>query len=165
MTRLKKSKNGFARGAVKNRIINMSDSKELRPKVGIGVVVFKNGKVLVGQRKSAHGTGEYAWPGGHLEHLESFEACARREVKEETDLEIQNIRFLRLANVTTYAPKHYVDIALIADWKSGEAKVMEPDKLESWAWFDLGNLPSPLFEFCKSAVDAIKTGKNYYDCA
>jgi 8-oxo-dGTP diphosphatase len=42
------------------------------PKVGIGVVVVKEGKILLGKRKGSHGNGEYAGPGGHLEYLESF---------------------------------------------------------------------------------------------
>ena len=83
---------------------------DLRPKVGVGVMVLKNGKVLIGKRKGAHGAGEWAWPGGHLEYMESFEDCARREVMEETGIEIHNIRFLRLMNLKEYAPKHYVDI-------------------------------------------------------
>lgn len=32
------------------------------------------------RRKGAHGGGEYALPGGHLEHGESFEQCSKREV-------------------------------------------------------------------------------------
>jgi 8-oxo-dGTP diphosphatase len=43
-----------------------------RPKVGVGVMVLKNGKVLIGKRKGAHGAGEWAWPGGHLEYMESL---------------------------------------------------------------------------------------------
>jgi len=96
---------------------------DLRPKVGVGVMVLKNGKVLIGKRKGAHGAGEWAWPGGHLEYMESFEDCARREVMEETGIEIHNIRFLRLMNLKEYAPKHYVDIGLVAEWLSGEPKV------------------------------------------
>lgn len=53
-----------------------------RPLVGVGVLIFQQGsqRCLVGRRKGAHGGGEYALPGGHLEHGESFEECARREV-------------------------------------------------------------------------------------
>ncbi len=131
--------------------------------MGVGVVVFKDGKILLGKRKNAHGDGTYAWPGGHLEHLESIIGCAKREVKEETDLEIENVRFLRVYNFKEYAPKHYLDICMVADWKNGEPKVMEPEKCESWAWYSLDQLPAPLFPVEPSAIEALRTGKNFFD--
>jgi len=137
--------------------------KEKRPKVGVGIMVFKDGKVLLGKRKSSHGSGEYAWPGGHMESMESFEDCAKREAREETGIEIENVRFLRLLNFKDYAPKHYVDIGLLADWKSGEPKVLEPEKCESWEWADPENLPEPLFKSLPSYFEALKTGKNFFD--
>ncbi len=133
------------------------------PKVGVGVMVFKDGKVLVGKRKGSHGQGEYAWPGGHMEHMESFEMCAKREVMEETGMEIENIRFLRVSNFKDYAPKHYVDIGLMADWKAGEPQVMEPDRCEAWAWYDPNDLPSPLFKSLPSYLEALKTGRTFFD--
>lgn len=126
-------------------------------------MVMKDGKVLLGRRKGSHGAGEYSWPGGHMEYMESFEQCAKREVMEEAGIEIENVRFLRLMNLKVYAPKHYVDIGLIADWKSGEPQVCEPDKMEDWAWHDMGQLPEPLFHTIPTYVEAYKTGKNYWD--
>ena len=38
-----------------------------RSKVGIGVIVLKDGKVLLGKRKNAHGEGSWSFGGGHLE--------------------------------------------------------------------------------------------------
>ncbi len=134
-----------------------------KPKVGVGVMILKDGKVLLGKRKGSHGEGEYAFPGGHLEYMESFEDCALRETKEECGIQIQNIRFQFLANVTTYVPKHYVHIGLVADWKSGEPKVLEEEKCDSWNWYELDELPEPMFKMCKIAVDAHKTGSSYYD--
>lgn len=136
-----------------------------RPKVGIGVVIFKDGKILLGKRKNANGDGEneYACPGGHLESMESFEECAKRETTEETGLEITNIRFLSLYNLKNYAPKHYVNIGLVADWKNGDPAVMEPDKCESWDWYDLHALPSPLYGTMPQYLEALRTGKNYFD--
>ena len=133
-----------------------------RPKIGVGVLIFKEDKVLLGKRKNSHGAGEYSGTGGHLEYLESFEACAKRETREEAGIEIQNIRFLCLCNLTEYAPKHYVDIGLVADWKSGEPIVMEPEKLELWGWYDIENLPEPLFSLMPRYFQAYKTGKQYY---
>ena len=85
------------------------------PKIGRGVMIFKDGKVLVSKRKGSHGSGEYAFPGGHLEYKETFEQCAIRETREECGIEIKNVRFLYLTNLTKYLPKHYVQIGMIAD--------------------------------------------------
>lgn len=137
--------------------------QEQRPKVGVGVMILKDGKVLLGKRKGSHGAGEFGWPGGHMEYMESFAGCAKREVMEETGMEIENIRFLRLLNLKEYAPKHYVDIGLIADWKSGEPHIMEPDRCEGWAWYAMDNLPTPLFYVCASFFEAHKTGRNFWD--
>ncbi|MCX6719178.1 MAG: NUDIX domain-containing protein, partial [Candidatus Taylorbacteria bacterium] len=116
---------------------------------------------MLGKRRGSHGSGEYAFPGGHLEYLESFESCAKREIEEECGIKVKNLRFQYVANVTKYAPKHYVHIGLVADWRSGESKVLEPDKLESWNWYDIDNLPKPLFEMCKMAINFFKSNKNY----
>lgn len=137
--------------------------EELMPRVGVGVMVMKDGKILLSKRKGSHGAGEYSWPGGHMEYMESFEECAKREVREETGIEIENIRFLRIYNLKEYAPKHYVDVGLAADWKSGEPKVMEPDRSEGWDWYDISNLPEPLFATSPTYIEALKTGKNFWD--
>lgn len=137
--------------------------EKLVPRVGIGVMVMKDGKVLLGKRRGSHGAGEYAWPGGHLEHMERITDCAAREVMEETGLTIDNVRFLRVLNTLEYAPKHYVDIALAADWVSGEPERREPDKVEGWAWYDLSNLPSPLFATVPTAIEALESGRRFWD--
>lgn len=134
-----------------------------QPRVGVGVMILRDGKVLIGKRKGSHGEGEYAWPGGHLEYMESIEACVRREVHEETGMEVENIRFLRLMNLKTYAPKHYIDIAMVADWKEGEPIVTESEKIEVWEWRALDDLPEPLFAPLPSYFEALKTGKNFWD--
>ncbi len=126
-------------------------------------MIIKEGKILLGQRKSSHGAGEYSFPGGHLEYMESFEACARRETLEECGIEIQNVRLLFLGNLKSYAPKHYVQITLVADWRSGEPRVMEPEKIDGWAWHSMDALPEPKFSMIPCALEAYATGRNYYD--
>lgn len=141
----------------------MNHSPEKTIKVGVGIMIMKENKVLLGQRKGAHGEGEYAFPGGHMEYMEGFVGTARRETEEETGIKIKNIQFLYLANLVQYAPKHYVHIGLIADWDSGEPEIREPDRIESWDWYNLDDLPSPLFETCIQSIEAHKTGKNFFD--
>ena len=136
------------------------------PRVGIGVMIIKDNKVLLGKRKNAHGAGEYSFPGGHLEYMESIENCARRETREETGIEIKNVRFQFLANLKDYTPKHYVHIGIVADWQSGRPQIMEPDKNEGWEWYELDKLPEPLFKYVKNAVEYYlnnKENKNFLD--
>jgi 8-oxo-dGTP diphosphatase len=135
-----------------------------KPKVGVGLLLIKGNQVLLGKRKGAHGSGEYGGPGGHLELMESFEGGLRREIEEEagSKLKIKNLRFLCVTNLRKYAPKHYIDIGMVADWEAGEPQVMEPDKLENWKWYDIGNLPAPLFAVEPNYVKAYKTGQTYF---
>lgn len=135
-----------------------------RPKVGVGVLIIKGNKVLLGKRKNAHGTGEYAGTGGHLENGESFEACALRETAEEVGpkLKIKSLRFQCVTNLTKYLPKHYIDIGMVAEWKSGKPEIMEPDQIEGWDWYDIDALPHPLFGVIANYVEAYKTGKIYF---
>ncbi len=126
-------------------------------------MVLKDGKVLLALRKGSHGQNEYAFPGGHLEYMESFEDCARRETHEECSLEIENIRFRFVANVTKYAPKHFVHVGLVADYKSGEPTLREPERSGPWAWYPLDQLPQPMFEMCRLSFESDRTGNIFVD--
>lgn len=117
-----------------------------RPKVGVGVIVIKDGKVLLGKRKNAHGQGAWSFPGGHLEFNESWEDCASRETMEEAVITIKNIRFGTATNDIFQAEgKHYITIFMLSDYDSGEVRVMESEKCEKWEWFLWSQLPQPLF--------------------
>jgi len=117
-----------------------------RPKVGVGVAVIKEGKVLLGKRKNAHGEGTWSFPGGHLEYKESWEECALRETLEETGLAIKNIRFGTVLNdIFHEEQKHYITIIMLSDYDSGKLELMEPDKCEKWEWFTWDKLPDALF--------------------
>lgn len=141
----------------------MTDQPETKPRVGLGVMILKDGKVLLGKRKGAHGAGDWSFPGGHLEYMEGFEECVRRETKEECGIEIKDIRFLCVGNLKIYAPRHYIHVGFSAEWKEGEPKIMEPDKCEGWEWFSLSELPKPLFHASEMMIESYKTGKTYRD--
>lgn len=116
-----------------------------RPKVGIGIIIEKEGKILIGERLSGHGSQTFMLPGGHLEGGESFEDCARREVKEETGLEDIIIRgVVSVGNDIAY-DKHYVSIGILAEYVSGEPYNAEPNVSKNWQWYDPSDLPKGLF--------------------
>jgi 8-oxo-dGTP diphosphatase len=117
-----------------------------RPFVGIAVMVIKGNRVLLGKRKNAHGSGTWAFPGGHLEFNESIEACAKREVLEETGIRIKNLRYGPYTNdIFTDEDKHYVTLFVTADYDSGSPLVKEPHKCEKWAWFQWPPNVQPCF--------------------
>jgi 8-oxo-dGTP diphosphatase len=117
-----------------------------RPFVGVAVIVHKDGKILLGQRKNAHGSGTWAFPGGHLEYQETIEACARREVFEETNLVVKNIKQIAYTNdIFRQEQKHYVTLFVSAQYDSGDLEIREPEKCEKWDWFHWDKLPEPIF--------------------
>ena len=118
----------------------------LIPRIGVAVMVIKSGKVLLGKRKGAHGAGTWAFPGGHLRFGETIEACARREVMEETGLSITDLKTGPYTNdLFSEEKKHYITLYVVARYATGHLEIREPDKCESWEWFDWEHLPRPRF--------------------
>ena len=70
--------------------------------------------------------------------FESWEECAHREVLEEMNLRICNVRFLHVTNdPMPDENKHYITIFMTADTlqdndNDGVPTNMEPDKCEGW---------------------------------
>lgn len=117
---------------------------ENQVRVGTGVIIVRDNKVLLGRRIGKLGTGTWGFPGGHLEFGESLEDCAVRETLEETGLTVKNARVITAVS-DCFADRHYVTVYLQADYTGGEAQVMEPEKCAEWQWFVWDNLPQPLF--------------------
>lgn len=116
-----------------------------RPKVGVGSIVIKNNKILLGKRKNAHGEGTWSLPGGHLEHFETIQDCAIRETEEETGIKLKDVKLGPYTNdFFKKENKHYITLFTISTTQE-EPKLMEPNKCEKWDWFSWDNLPEPLF--------------------
>jgi 8-oxo-dGTP diphosphatase len=126
------------------------------PKVGVGVFVKKEGKILVGKRKGAHGAGTWALPGGHLDPGESFETCCKREVLEETGLIINNVLPVVFTNDIFHDEGlHYVTLFLKGDYHFGEPIVAEPRHCEEWRWVSPDRIPQPIFLPLRNALKEI----------
>lgn len=116
------------------------------PRVGIGVLVVQDGRLLLGERIHAHGSGTWCPPGGHLEFGETPFECAARELKEETGLTATHLLQGPWTNdVFAEEGKHYVTLFILVTAFTGSPQVMEPDKCSSWKWFAFEALPEPLF--------------------
>lgn len=125
-------------------MISSSASGLEHPRIGVGVLILRGKKVLLGKRKGPRGSGSYGLPGGYLERNESFEEGAKREILEETGLKnisLRPIYFISgMSDIIQYA-----DIIFYGNYKEGEPTVIETDRVEKWEWFNIFDLPSPLF--------------------
>lgn len=123
-----------------------------KPGVGFGVMILRRGKVLLGHRNEnpekasslLHGEGSWTMPGGKLNFQEELKKGAIREVLEETGIKVKNLKVISISNdIVTDA--HFLTIGFLTEDFEGEPKVMEPEEITEWNWFDLNALPSPLY--------------------
>lgn len=132
------------------------------PRIGVGVIVEnKEGKILVGKREGKHAP-FYSIPGGHFELGETFEEAGAREVKEETDLNIKDLKVLAVTNnlqTFKHEGKHTVSVILYTKNYSGELNNMEPNKCSEWLWVNPTELPQPHFEASELAVASLLSGQ------
>ena len=136
--------------------------------VGFGVMMIKSGKVLLGKRhvdkdkadSELHGEGTWTMPGGKLEFGESFEDGAKREVLEETGIILNNLDVICINN-DRVSDAHFITIGMLSDDFDGEPKVMEPDEITEWKWFDLEELPNPMF-FPSTEIIENHRNKKFY---
>jgi len=129
----------------------MADKK--RVGAGFGIMLLNKYKqVLLGRRhddpekadSALNGAGTWCMPGGKMEFGESFEEGAKRELMEETGMVLEKVRVICVTN-DKVEEAHFVTLGLFSEYFNGEPQVMEPDEITEWQWFDLGDLPSPLF--------------------
>jgi 8-oxo-dGTP diphosphatase len=124
-------------------------AKQMMPKmpsVGVGIIIAKGDHVLLLRRKNVHGTGSWSTPGGHLDFGESPEACAIREAKEETDVDVIDVRFRAITNDVFEAEgRHYITLWMEGTYAGGEPIVNADYEMAEVGWYTWDALPQPLF--------------------
>lgn len=107
------------------------------PEPTVGVFIFNTeGKLLMLQ--SHKWPGKYVVPGGHVELGERLEDTVRREAKEETGLEVRDLRFLCwqefVYDPAFWKPRHFLffDYACRVD----STDVTLNDEAESYLWVE-----------------------------
>lgn len=134
-----------------------------KPGIGFGVMLLKDGKVLLGRRHNdpekadseLEGAGKWTMPGGKLHYQETFEDGAYREVMEETGIAIDKNSLKHISTTNNIVENaHFVTLGYLCEKFEGEAEVKEPDEIVKWQWFDLSDLPEPLYFPSKQVLDS-----------
>lgn len=120
----------------------MSREYPLRPIVGIGVVVLRPAEVLLIRRGRPPAEGSWSLPGGGQKLGETAEEAARRELREETGLEVGAMLLAGHADSITRDPDgrirfHYTIIDFAAAWTGGVARPGGDAKEVRWINFDI----------------------------
>ncbi|HIJ62031.1 MAG TPA: NUDIX hydrolase [Rhodospirillaceae bacterium] len=120
----------------------MSVPSPTAPVVGVGAVVWKDGRFLLIRRGRPPRQGSWSLPGGRQELGETVFQTAVREIREETGVAI---RVLDIAGVVDLIDRdgddilyHYTVIDVLAVWLSGDA--VAGDDAMAVAWVEPGQL-------------------------
>ena len=115
-------------------------------RVAAAVFVVRGSKLLLLKRRGSEGEGTWAIPGGKVDFMEDPADAVKRELLEETGLHAKSIEFVCYSNdVHKYANKHFVTMRFVCSEFTGEPEITEPEKCTDIGWFDLDDLPKPLF--------------------
>lgn len=114
-----------------------------RPIVGVGAVVLRGADVLLIRRGKPPRLGEWSLPGGAQELGETVHHTARREVREETGVEIEIVGLIDVIDAIRpdaggRIESHYTLIDFAARWRSGTPRAGD-DALEA-AWIEPATL-------------------------
>lgn len=134
------------------------------PIVGVGGVIFLDGKVVLVKRGNEPGYGQWSIPGGAVNLGETIEEAVKREVYEETGLDVEALEVVKVVdpiikdkdNRILY---HFVLIDFLCRYKSGnlmadsdvlDACVVPMSELSDY------DLPAVTLEVIEKAEDLLK---------
>jgi 8-oxo-dGTP diphosphatase len=89
----------------------------------------------------------WAFPGGFLDINEKLEDCAKRELYEETGLEVQHIHFIAMADKPERDPRGRVISAIYTiDVDRTKVNISANDDACDAQWFPISNIPELAFD-------------------
>ena len=108
-----------------------------RPYLAVSAAILRNGKVLVVRRARKPALGVYTLPGGGVEIGETLTEAVKREVREETALEVEPValagqREVIMRDDEGRVQRHFVILSFACRWLAGEPTLNE--ELDDARW-------------------------------
>ena len=136
-------------GGLRLKIIRVTQ-KKFTASVAV-IITNAAGKVLLLDHILRPGSG-WGIPGGFLEHGEQPETAVRREIREETGIELENVRMLRVRTL-------YQHIEFLFRAESAQTGAVKSREIRSLGWFDVGGMPADMSPIQKDTVEKVLRGE------
>lgn len=130
---------------VRMHVIRLTQAKFT---VSVAAVIFdENNKVLLLDHVLRP---KWSWaiPGGFIEQGEQPEIAVKREIKEETDLELENMKMFRVRTIG-----RHVEILFRATAK-GEIKI-KTNEIKDAGWFEIDKMPEKMSKVQRLLIEQV----------
>lgn len=129
----------------------------------VAIILRRDDKVLFLLREhTGWSDGNYCLPSGHVEENESFTDAARRELQEETGIQVEAAELDQVL-VLHHQSDDGVRVTSCFEVNNLPAEPVnaEPDKHSEIAWLDPGNLPENIVPSSRFMLEQLAGGQHY----
>jgi ADP-ribose pyrophosphatase YjhB (NUDIX family) len=124
--------------------------KKFTASVGV-IITNRDEKVLLLEHILRPGSG-WGIPGGFIEHGEQPETAARREIREEAGIELENLKMLRVRTTNRH-------IEFLFRAESNDKAEVKSREIRSLGWFAVDRMPEEMSPVQKTTVEKVLRGE------
>ncbi len=143
--------------------MNGTEIKNTHQYIGACALLLNSqNQVLLGKRKNNYKAGYYGLPGGHIELNEPIAKAIKREITEETGMQLNNLDYVGV--VRENQDKHdFIHFVYVAQNVTQLPLLTEPEKCEGWKWVALNEIDEKILPGHLAAIQMYQQQKNMSD--